>query len=79
MTQEEGKQEITETIQIQIHGQDEDQDEDRQSEEELEEENDFFGLNKIKENDNMKVLTQINNLSCFILRQYTGPESWNSF
>ena len=58
MTEEEGKQEMTETIQIQIHSPDQEEDEDCQAEEELEQENDFFGLNEITEKDNVQVYLQ---------------------
>ena len=51
MAEEEGKQEMTEVVQSQSQ----DRDEDSESDEELELENDFFGLNEIKEKDNVKV------------------------
>ena len=56
MTEEEGKQEMTEPIQIQI--QSPEQDEGCQAEEEVELENDFFGLNEITEKDNVQVYLQ---------------------
>ena len=50
MTEEEGKQEMTEEIQSQ--GQ---EDDGCQADDELELETDFFGLNDINKDDNMKV------------------------
>ena len=76
MTEEEGKQEMPEAIQIQIHSPD--QDEGCQAEEELELENDFFGLNGINEKDNVKV--KVHDLTDkYVLKVIPGLESWNKF
>ena len=56
MAEEEGKQEMTDEILSQSQSQSQSQDEGCQADDELEElETDFFGLNDINKEDNMKV------------------------
>ena len=70
MAEEEGKQEMTEEIQSQ--GQEDD---------ELELETDFFGLNDINKDDNMKVKAFFRStmLILNVSTNYAGFESWNRF